>query len=158
MDIVFFVFDGITALDAVGPYEVLSRLPGARARFVGEREGAVTTDNGALSLLANASIEEIATADVLVMPGGPGTRRLEKSSRVLEWVRTVHESARFTTSVCTGSMVLAAAGLLEGKRATTHWAWLSKLADYGAVPTSERVVDEGAIVTRRASRAASTWR
>ncbi|MBX3276165.1 MAG: DJ-1/PfpI family protein [Sandaracinaceae bacterium] len=147
MDIVFFLFDRITALDAVGPYEVLSRLPGARVRFAGEAVGPVTTDNGFLRLMADVSIDEIDRADLLVVPGGYGTRRLERAPRVLEWVRAIDATSRYTTAVCTGSFVLGAAGLLEGRRATTHWAWLEQLAKYGAVPVRERVVDEGRIVT-----------
>lgn len=147
MDIVFFVFDRITALDAIGPYEVLSRIPGARARFVGEAAGLVASDNGFLRLNADASIDEVTRADLLVVPGGWGTRRLEKDARVLDWVRAIDATTTLTTSVCTGSLVLGAAGLLEGKRATTHWAWLERLREHGATPTSERVVDEGRIVT-----------
>ncbi len=146
MDIVILAFDGITALDAVGPYEVLSRLPGAKVRWVGKEAGVVKTDNGMLSLVTEASIDDVPKADVLVVPGGYGTRALEKDEAVLAWVRAVHETTTWTTSVCTGSIVLAAAGLLDGKQATTHWSMMEHLAGYGVTPVSERVVEQGKIV------------
>lgn len=147
MDIVILAFDGITALDAVGPYEVLSRLPGARVRWVAKEVGAVHTDNGMLGLLAEASIEDVPEADLLLVPGGRGTRALEKDEPVLAWVRAVHETTTWTTSVCTGALVLGAAGLLAGKEATTHWAMLDRLSEHGATPVSRRVVEQGKIVT-----------
>lgn len=146
MDIVILAFDGITALDAVGPYEVLSRLPGANVRWVGKEAGVVKTDNGMLSLVTEASIDDVPQADLLLVPGGYGTRALEKDEAVLAWVRAVHETTTWTTSVCTGSIVLAAAGLLDGKEATTHWSMLDHLGGYGAKPVSRRVVEEGKIV------------
>jgi len=145
--LVFLLFDSITALDAIGPYEVLSRLPGADVKFVAETAGPVSTDNGFLRLVADHSIDDVDSADLLLIPGGYGTRRLETEERVLEWVRAIDATTKHTTSVCTGSLVLGAAGLLEGKRATTHWAMLERLARYGATPTKERVVDEGRVVT-----------
>ena len=147
MDIVILLFDRITALDAIGPYEVLSAIPGARVRFVTVDGEPVRTDNGPLQLVPDASIDQVERADLLLVPGGWGTRALAEDERVLDWVRAIDATTRFTTSVCTGSFVLGAAGLLQDKRATTHWAFLDHLADYGAIPTSERVVDEGRIVT-----------
>jgi putative intracellular protease/amidase len=147
MDIVCYVFDGITALDIVGPYEVLARLPGARTRFVGEHAGPVRTDNQVLGLMADMARADVAAADVLVMPGGFATRNLEHDTGLLEWIRAIDAGSTWTTSVCTGSMLLAAAGLLEGKRATTHWSSLERLREYGAEPTSERVVEQGKYVT-----------
>jgi len=147
MKLVFLLFESITALDAIGPYEVLSRLPGADVKFVGEEVGPVSTDNGFLRLVADHRIDDVDSADLLLIPGGWGTRRLTTDARVLEWVRAIDATTQYTTSVCTGSLVLGAAGLLEGKRATTHWAMHERLADVGAIPTKERVVDEGRIVT-----------
>jgi putative intracellular protease/amidase len=128
MKIAIPIFDRVTALDAVGPYEVLSRLPGADLKFVGLEPGPVKTDNRMLSLNAEVALEEFAEPDILVFPGGFGTRALMKDERVLDWVRSVHEQTQWTTSVCTGSLVLGAAGLLRGLEATTHWASLHMLA------------------------------
>jgi len=147
VDIVCFVFDGITALDVVGPYEVLQRLPDAAVKFVGMQRGEIRTDNGALALVADYAIDEVHSADVLVVPGGFATRQLEKDALLLEWIRMTDTTSTWTTSVCTGSMLLAAAGLLEGKAATTHWASLERLREYGATPTEQRVVMQGKIVT-----------
>jgi putative intracellular protease/amidase len=141
------IFDRVTALDAVGPYEVLSRLPGAELKFVGFEPGPVKTDNRMLSLHVETAIEDFAEPDILVFPGGFGTRALMKDERMLDWVRQVHEGTQWTTSVCTGSLVLGAAGLLDGLEATTHWAALPVLERLGAKPTSRRVVEQGKIVT-----------
>jgi putative intracellular protease/amidase len=147
VEIVCLLFDGITALDIVGPYEVLQRLPDANVTFVAEESGPVRTDNGFLGLVADKSIDEVTSADVLVVPGGFATRELEHNERLLEWIRAIDATTTWTTSVCTGSMLLAAAGLLEGKEATTHWASLDRLKEYGAIPTGRRVVEQGKIVT-----------
>ena len=147
MDIVCYVFDGITALDIVGPYEVLARLPGATTRFVGEHAGPVRTDNQILGLVADHARADVTSADILVMPGGFATRNLEHDTALLDWIRAIDAGSTWTTSVCTGSMLLAAAGLLEGKEATTHWASLERLAEYGAIPTTQRVVEQGKYVT-----------
>ena len=147
MDIVFLLFDGITALDAVGPYEVLSRLPGARVRFVGAAPGVVETNERSLGLRVTSSLADVRTAGVLVVPGGPGTRALLEDAAVLAWIREVHETTTWTTSVCTGSLLLGAAGLLRGVRATTHWLSIDQLADFGAVPVRDRFVVDGRIAT-----------
>lgn len=147
MDVVFLIFDGLTALDAVGPYEVLSRLPGARVRFVSPVAGIVTTADGFLGLRASQVLGEVRAADVLVIPGGRGTRALLNDGAVLDWIRGIHESTTWTTSVCTGSLLLGAAGILKGVRATTHWLAMEQLAGYGALPVRERVVIEGKIAT-----------
>lgn len=147
MQIVALIFERITALDVVGPYEVLSRLPGATVTFVGPHAGPVATDNGFLRLVADASIDEVTRADLLLVPGGHGTRALVEDARVVEWVRAIDRTTTYTTSVCTGALVLGAAGILRGKRATTHWAMVERLADYGAIPTDARVVDEGRVIT-----------
>lgn len=143
MRIVFLVFDGLTALDAVGPYEVLARLPGAEVSFVAPARGAVRTDNRVLGLVADASIDDVTRADVLVVPGGFATRTLERDARVLDWIRALDATTRVTASVCTGTLLLAAAGLLVGRRANTHWAQRERLAAFGAVPVADRVVRDG---------------
>ncbi len=147
MKIACFVFEGITALDIVGPYEVLQRLPDAEVVFVGKEIGPVRTDTKSLALMADAAMGDVQEADVLVMPGGFGTRPLEHDTEVLDWVRAIHATTQWTTSVCTGSLVLGAAGILNGKRATTHWTSLPRLVEFGAEPTGERVVPQGKIVT-----------
>jgi len=147
MQIVCLLFDGVTALDAVGPYEVLSRLPGATFGFVAVEGTAVLTDNGVLGLEAGATMDQTAAADVLVVPGGLGTRRLVADERVLAWIRSIDATTTWTTSVCTGSLLLGAAGLLRGVEATTHWSERHTLAAYGARPVVRRVVESGKIVT-----------
>jgi putative intracellular protease/amidase len=141
------IFDQVTALDAIGPYEVLSRLPGAELKFVSFEPGPVRTDDRMLALHADAALEDMPDPDVLVVPGGFGTRALMKDERMLAWVRRAHETTRWTTSVCTGSLVLGAAGLLDGLEATTHWAAMDILAGLGAKPAGRRVVEQGKIVT-----------
>ncbi|HZR82365.1 MAG TPA: DJ-1/PfpI family protein [Candidatus Binatia bacterium] len=147
MKIAILLYDEMTALDAIGPYEVLAQAPGNEAVFVGEHRGIVRTDTGALGLSADRSIDDVSAADVLVVPGGPGDRRVRETARLLEWVRAIDATTTWTTSVCTGSLILGAAGLLRGKRATTHWCFHDELATYGATPTLERVVSDGKIVT-----------
>jgi transcriptional regulator GlxA family with amidase domain len=135
------LFPRVTALDAIGPYEVLQRVPAFDVTFVAQTRGEVRSENGMLGLLADASFEELPAPDVIVFPGGVGTRPLQRDEGVLEWLRAAHATTRYTTSVCTGSLVLGAAGLLEGLTATTHWSCYQELAAHGAVPTSERVVE-----------------
>ena len=147
MDIACLVFEGITALDIIGPYEVLARLPGAEVRFVAQERGPIRTDNQVLGIVADYAIGEVGAADVLVVPGGFATRNLESDAGLLDWIKAIDTTSTWTTSVCTGSMLLAAAGLLEGKQATTHWASLERLREYGAIPTPERVVEQGKYVT-----------
>jgi transcriptional regulator GlxA family with amidase domain len=135
------LFPEVTALDAVGPYEVLQRLPTLDVVFVGHERGAVRTDYGMLGLIVDASFEELSDPEIVVFPGGIGARRLEQDDRVLAWLRTAHAGTRFTTSVCTGSLVLGAAGLLQGLTATTHWAAYGELAAHGCEPVEQRVVE-----------------
>jgi putative intracellular protease/amidase len=141
------LFDRFTALDAVGPYEVLSRLPGATVRFLGPERGAVRADTRMLTIATDGVWEDVPTPDVLVVPGGFGTRGLLKEERILRWLRQAHEHSAWTTSVCTGSLLLAAAGLLEGIDAATHWAARDLLESLGARPVAERVVERGKIIT-----------
>jgi transcriptional regulator GlxA family with amidase domain len=147
MQIAIPLFDRLTALDAVGPYEVLSRVPGARVDFVAAEPGVYQTDTRMLSLTASLSYDDAPNPDILVFPGGLGTRALMKDVPTLDWVRQVHATSRYTTSVCTGALVLAAAGLLDGLEATTHWVSRPLLAEFGATPVDRRVVEQGKIVT-----------
>jgi putative intracellular protease/amidase len=145
--IAILIFDELTALDAIGPYEVLSRLPDAELTFVAKEAGLKRTDTGALGLSADLAIEELPDPDILLVPGGQGNRPLMTDTEVLQWVRAAHETTTWTTSVCTGALVLAAAGILDGKQATTHWAYLERLRELGAEPVAERVVEDGKIIT-----------
>ncbi|MCA9673633.1 MAG: DJ-1/PfpI family protein [Kofleriaceae bacterium] len=147
MRIVFFLFDRITALDAIGPYEVLARLPGAEVVFAGVARGDVRTDNRVLRLGVDAALDEITAADLLVVPGGFGTRPLEDAPEVLAWLRAIDATTTITASVCTGSLLLGAAGLLRGRRASTHWAQRERLAGHGAIVVAERVVRDGKYAT-----------
>jgi putative intracellular protease/amidase len=147
MKIAILIFEKLTALDAIGPYEVLSRLPEADLRFVAKEAGLKRTDTGALGVNADMALDDLTDPDILLIPGGEGNRPLLEDAEVLDWVRTAHETTTWTTSVCTGSLVLAAAGILEGKRATSHWAYREQLRLGGAEPVAERVVVDGKIVT-----------
>jgi transcriptional regulator GlxA family with amidase domain len=138
------LFPRLTALDAVGPYEVLQRIPNVDITFVGHARGEVRSENGMLGLTVDALFEEVPEPDVIVFPGGVGTRPLEQDERVLAWVRHAHAGSRYTTSVCSGSLVLGAAGLLRGLSATTHWACYRELAAHGAEPMPRRVVEHRA--------------
>jgi transcriptional regulator GlxA family with amidase domain len=135
------LFPRLTALDAIGPYEVLQRLPGATITFVGHQRGEVRTENGFLGLTVDETFAEFTDPDVVVVPGGIGSRALLTDDAVLNWIRVAHSTSRFTTSVCTGSLLLAAAGLLDGLTATTHWGARETLAELGAIPTPDRVVE-----------------
>jgi putative intracellular protease/amidase len=141
MQVAIALFPRNTALDSIGPYEVLQRVPCIDVVFVGRRRGEVRTDNGMLGLMCDATFDEVTQPDVLLVPGGVGTRTLLRDEAMLDWVREVHRHTRFTTSVCTGSLVLAAAGLLDGLTATTHWSTQDILGSLGAVYTPERVVE-----------------
>lgn len=147
MHIAIVVYDRFTALDAVGPYEVLSRLPEARVDFVSERPGPVRTDTGFLAVTADKALDEVTSPDVVVVAGGPGTAAELENPALLDWLRAVDATTTWTTSVCSGSLLLAAAGLLEGRRATSHWTALEVLKRFGAEPTGDRVVIDGKYVT-----------
>jgi putative intracellular protease/amidase len=139
----------MTALDAMGPQEVLSRLPGAKLRFVAAEKGPIVTDTGMLTFQAEVGIEDVEAADVLVVPGGPmsSVARVMQHRPTLDWIARIHESSRYTTSVCTGSLILGAAGVLKGKRAGCHWLALEGLREFGAEPCSDRVVVDGKLWT-----------
>jgi transcriptional regulator GlxA family with amidase domain len=141
MSVAIPLFEQFTALDAIGPYEVLQRIPTIDVVFVGHETGEVRSDNRMLGITRDAVFEDVPDPDVLVFPGGFGTRALEHDQRVLDWVRTAHRSTTYTTSVCTGSLVLAAAGLLSGRTATTHWSTYAELERYGVTAVPQRVVE-----------------
>ncbi|GGX07615.1 glutamine amidotransferase [Streptomyces malachitofuscus] len=147
MQIAIVLFDRFTALDAVGPYETLGRLPDAETVFVAERTGPVRTDTGALALTADRTLADVPRPDIVVVPGGPGQTPQMENGTLLDWLRAADASSTWTTSVCTGSLLLAAAGLLRGRRATSHWLALGHLERFGAEPTGERVVTDGKYVT-----------
>jgi putative intracellular protease/amidase len=147
MKIAILIYDRFTALDAIGPYEILSRLRGSRVTFVAERRGPVTCDTGMLSVVAAAAIDELPHPDIVLVPGGPGQEQQLADGPVHDWLRAVDAVSSWTTSVCTGSLILAAAGLLDGRRATSHWLAVPRLADYGAQPVRQRVVIDGKYIT-----------
>ncbi len=147
MDIAIPLYPDFTALDAVGPYEVLSNLPGANVRFVAAEAGPATADTGMLTLVADASLDDVPAPEIVCVPGGRGTQGAIADGRIVDWVRSAHETSNWTTSVCTGAQVLGAAGVLDGLDATTYWMVLDSLRDYGARPCAERVVREGKVVT-----------
>jgi putative intracellular protease/amidase len=135
------LFPRFTALDGIGPYEVLQRVPSLTVTFVGHARGEVRSDNGMLGITVDATYDQLPRPDVIVFPGGIGTRALMRDERVLAWLREAHATTRYTTSVCTGSLVLAAAGLLADLTATTHWGAREELAALGARPVPQRVVE-----------------
>ncbi|MGW2417221.1 DJ-1/PfpI family protein [Streptomyces tubercidicus] len=147
MQLAILLYDRFTALDAIGPYDTLSRVPGTETVFVAERTGPHRNDLGSLGLVAEATLDEVTAPDILVVPGGPGQLAHMTDGPLQEWIRAVDAHTTWTTSVCTGSLILAAAGLLKGRRATSHWLALDQLPGFGAEPTGERVVFDGKYVT-----------
>ncbi|HYO90166.1 MAG TPA: DJ-1/PfpI family protein [Pyrinomonadaceae bacterium] len=148
MNIAILLYEGLTALDAIGPYEVLSLLPGAKIQFVAKEIGAKRTDNGFLALSADYNFADAAAPDILVVPGSSTSTLAPMADReTLDWVRLVHAKTRWTTSVCSGALVLGAAGLLKGKKATTHWIALKYLAKFGAEAVGKRIVEQDKIIT-----------
>jgi putative intracellular protease/amidase len=147
MDIVIPLYDRFAALDAVGPYEVLSRLPGAKVTFAGVEARPYTTETGMLTMSADAELSELPAPAILVVPGGTGTEDALEDDRLVAWIRTAHETSDWTTSVCTGSLLLGKACVLEGLEATSHWLNLPELERFGAVPTERRVVEQGKVIT-----------
>ncbi|KZS65733.1 MAG: DJ-1/PfpI family protein [Mycobacterium pseudokansasii] len=141
MQVAIPLFPRFTALDAVGPYEVLQRIPSIDVVFAGHRRGELRTENGMLGLVCDATFDEVGTPDVVVFPGGIGTRVLLDDGIIRGWLQSVHPHTRFTTSVCTGALLLAAAGLLDGLTATTHWRAAEQLNELGARYVPDRVVE-----------------
>ncbi len=146
MQIVFLFYDGMTALDAVGPHEILCRLPGAKVYRAALHPGEIQTDSH-LVLKAEISLSDISHADVLLIPGAGNATSLSKQPEILKWIRSIHATTKWTTSVCTGSLILGAAGILSGLKATTHWAAFERLKAWGAHPTHLRVVEDGKVMT-----------
>jgi len=141
IQVVIPLFPQFTALDGIGPYEVLQRIPTIDVTFIGHQRGEIRSENGFLGITADGTFEDFPTPDVIVFPGGVGTRPLEHDERVTEWVRSAHPTTIYTTSVCTGSLVLGAAGLLQGLTATTHWSCYPNLEAHGATAVADRVVE-----------------
>jgi putative intracellular protease/amidase len=147
MQIVIVLYDRFTALDAVGPYQVFSSLPGAEVVFAAEQAGRVGDDDGRLHLSAEAALADVPHPDIVVVPGGPGQHDQMADGPLHEWLRAADQDTTWTTSVCTGSLILAGAGLLTGRRATSHWLAMGELGQLGAIPVTERVVFDGKYVT-----------
>ncbi|MFJ8046628.1 DJ-1/PfpI family protein [Streptomyces luteogriseus] len=147
MQIAIVLYDRFTALDAIGPYETIGRLPDAETVFVAEEAGPVRNDSGNLALIADRTLADVPHPDIIVVPGGPGPLPLAPDGPLLTWLRGADATSTWTTSVCTGSLLLAAAGLLRGRRATSHWLALEELKHHGVEPTGERVVTDGKYVT-----------
>ena len=147
MQVAYLLYERFTALDITGPHDVFNSVPGNESIFVAEQAGPVRNESDTLSLVADASLDEVTSPDIVVVPGGFGNRLLLDHEPLHEWIRGVHETTTWTTSVCTGSLLLAAAGLLDGAPATTHWLARKRLAELGANPVPDRVVEHGKIVT-----------
>lgn len=146
MEIAFLFYDGMTALDTIGPHEVLWRLPNAQVKHVGLCAGEIQSGSG-LIFKADYALSDIIQADILVVPGAGSATTLKHQPEILEWIRHIHAHTTWTTSVCTGSLILGAAGILSGIKATSHWAVINRLNQYGAIPTQERIVESGKIIT-----------
>lgn len=147
MEIALLLYDGLAPLDAVGPYEVMRNVPGWEVRTVAKEKGEVRSEDGTLALLADHALSEVSTPEIVLVPGGIGNRRLLGDEELLDWLREVDQGTKWTTSVCTGSLLLGAAGLLDGRRATTNWLVLDALADFGAEPVGGRFVEDGKVIT-----------
>ena len=147
MEIAFLLFDGITPLDAIGPFEVLGKLPGAKIRMVAKEKGEVRTKGQSLAMIADYALADVAKPEILVVPGGPGADAMAGDGAVTDWLSRAHETTTWTTSVCTGVLILGGAGVLKGLKATTHWRAMDNLAAFGAQATDQRVVRDGKVIT-----------
>lgn len=148
LQVAILLYDGMTALDAIGPYEVLqSPTLGTDVRFVAREKGVKRTDFGRLRLTADYTLDETINPDILVVPGTAFPQAVMGDQLVLEWMAQVHRTTKWTTSVCTGALGLAAAGVLQGLNATTHWLAFDILKQFGAIPTKQRVVRDGKVLT-----------
>lgn len=147
MEIAFLLFDGITPLDAIGPFEVLGKIPGAKIRMLAKEKGEIRTKGQSLAMIADYSLAEVAEPEILVVPGGPGADAMAEDGAVTDWVSRAHETTAWTTSVCTGALILGGAGVLKGLKATTHWRAMDDLAAFGAEATDQRVVRDGKVFT-----------
>jgi transcriptional regulator GlxA family with amidase domain len=147
MQIAFVLYDQFTALDIIGPFQTLADTPGTDAVFVAERTGPIPDHTGRLSLVATAAFADVTRPDVIVVPGGMADQHAAPDDPVVQWIRAVHPTTTWTTSVCTGAIYLALAGVLDGLDATTHWAAYDRLRALGAHPTEQRVVERGKVIT-----------
>ena len=147
MQIAILLFDDLDPQDAVGPYEVLRWVPGAEVVFPATARGPLRTERGGLALVADRTLAEVSRPSVVVVPGGLGERRARRDPAILAWLRRVHETTAWTASVCTGALLLGAAGILRGKRAVTHWTAMDELAELGATAVAERYVFDGKVAT-----------
>lgn len=148
MQIAMLAYEGMTALDLIGPYEVLNALPESDVCFVAKRRGELRVDSGAFGIVVDHALTDVPRPDVFVVPGGTaGTFAAARDPEITDWVREAHAHSTFSTSVCTGSLILASAGILEGLRATTHWLAKDMLEQLGATFAAERVVEEGKVIT-----------
>ena len=148
MKIAILIYEGFTALDVIGPYEVLGCIPGAEIQFVSKKTGPVRAHTNALSVVADYSLNEVQNPDIVVISGGTtGTMRAAEDPEIISWVKKAHETSKWTTSICTGALILGAAGLLRGLKATTHWYAKDILPKYGAEYVADRVVQQGKIIT-----------
>ena len=146
MEIAFLLFDGITPLDAIGPFEVLGKLPGAEIRMVAKEKGEVRTKGQSLAMIADYALADVAKPEILVVPGGPGADAMAGDGAVTDWLSGAHETTTWTTSVCTGALILGGAGVLKGLKATTLWRAMDDLAAFGAQATDQRVVRDGKVI------------
>jgi len=146
MKISILLFEKLAAQDAIGPYEVFRCVPGWQVELVGKRAGEVRAEGG-LGLSADRELDDVEEADAVLVPGGRGSEAIAADAEVLDWLRRIDERTRWTISVCTGSEILGAAGLLEGRRATSNWLFLDRLSDYGAKPVGGRWVEDGKTIT-----------
>ncbi|MBM7095214.1 DJ-1/PfpI family protein [Bacillus sp. H-16] len=148
MKIIIYVYNGMTMLDAIGPYEILRHMNDTDVLFVAEKPGNIKADSGFIDVNVKHSIDDIKSADILLLPGSTiGFLNEIKKKNLIEWIKEVDKSTKWTTSVCTGSILLASTGLLSGLKATSHWKPINLLSDFGAIPTRERIVEQGKYIT-----------
>lgn len=148
MDIVIYVYNGMTMLDAIGPYEILRNVKGVNIKFVSKRKGEITADSHFIHINSKFSIDEVSKADILLIPGSTiAFVREMKDKKVLSWIKQINTTTKKTVTVCTGSIILAATGLLNGKKATSHWKPIHLLSEFGAIPTRDRIIEEGKFIT-----------
>ncbi|WP_339740422.1 DJ-1/PfpI family protein [uncultured Sunxiuqinia sp.] len=148
MEIVIYIYNGMTMLDAIGPYEILRNLRGVNIKFVAKKKEEITADSQFVHLNAKYEIDEIQKADILLIPGSTVSFVREmKDKRVLNWIKKINETTLKTVTVCTGSIILSATELLQGKKATSHWKPINMLSQFGAIPTRERIVEDGKFIS-----------
>ncbi|MGE8034103.1 DJ-1/PfpI family protein [Lysinibacillus sp. NPDC093692] len=148
MKVIIFLYNGVTMLDAIGPYEVLKNMEDTEVLFVAEKTGEIKADSGFIDINVKYNIDDIKDADILIIPGSTiGFMQEMKNANVLNWIREVDKTTKWTTSVCTGSLLLASAGLLNGLKATSHWRVINLLSNFGAIATRERVIEQGKYIT-----------